>query len=144
MPNSERHLVAHLLRRAGFGGSAADLDAYSALGFEGAVDRLVNYDSVDDSAIESAVQLMRAGNPASTNDKHPEYGNPGLEVSIWLARMLLTRRPLQEKMTLFWHGHVVSSIEEVKSANLMCAQNALYRQNALTPNFKAFMKAVAR
>jgi uncharacterized protein (DUF1800 family) len=144
MPNSERHLVAHLLRRAGFGSSAAGLDTYSALGFEGAVDRLVNYDSVDDSALEDAVQQMRASNPVSTNDKHPEFGNPGLEVSIWLARMLLTQCPLQEKMTLFWHGHVVSSIEEVKSANLMYAQNSLYRQNALTTNFKAFMKAVAR
>ena len=100
MVPTERHLTAHLLRRAGFGGNASDVDAYTALGFEGAVDRMVNYESIDDSDLEHIVAQMRAGAPASTNDKHPEYGNPALEVALWLTRMMLTKRPLQEKMTL--------------------------------------------
>ncbi len=144
MAQTDRHWVAHLLRRAGFGGMPADIDAYTALGFEGAVDRLINFDEMDDSATEDAIKTMRLSAPDPQNDKHPEYGNPGLEVAVWLARMLLTRRPLQEKMTLFWHGHFTSSIQEVKSANLMNRQNTLYRLYALPTNFKEFTKAVAR
>ncbi len=144
MARTEKQMIAHLLRRAGFGGNNSDLEAYRALGFEGAVDRLVNYGAVDDGATERGVAEMRKQNPASANEKRPEYGNPGLEIAIWLYRMLSTRRPLQEKMTLFLHGHFTSSIEDVKNANLMYGQNALYRQNALTTDFKAFTKQVAR
>ncbi len=72
MARSERFMVAHLLRRAGFGASKADLDAYTALGFEGAVDRLLNYQSVDDSALEAVVARMRAENPVSSNDSWTE------------------------------------------------------------------------
>ncbi len=144
MARSERFMVAHLLRRAGFGASKADLDAYTALGFEGAVDRLLNYQSVDDSAVEAVVARMRAENPVSSNEKNPEYGNFDLEAAIWLARMTLSKRPLQEKMTLFWHGLLTSSIADVKNANLMYRQNSLYRTNALTTNFKDMVKAVAR
>ena len=98
MARPERHVIAHLLRRAGFGASVGDVEEYTALGFEGAVDRLINYDRVDDSDTESALQQMRAAAPTSTNDKHPEYGNPQLEVGLWFARMMLTKRPMQEKM----------------------------------------------
>lgn len=144
MARTERQQIAHLLRRAGFGGNAGDLDAYAALGFEGAVDRLLNYERVDDSETERATEKLRADNPAAANPEKPEYGNPGLEVVVWLTRMLMTKRPLQEKMTLFWHGHFTSSIAEVKIAPLMYRQNQLFRSQALPANFKDFTKAVAR
>jgi uncharacterized protein (DUF1800 family) len=144
MARPEKHVIAHLLRRAGFGGNAALVDEYAALGFEGAVDRLVNFERVDDGDTERVLQQMRAASPASTNDKHPEYGNPALEIALWLVRMLLTNRPLQEKMTFFWHGHFTSAIQDVKFASLMRKQMDLYRANALSADFKAFTKAVAR
>ncbi len=144
MARTDRQLIAHLLRRAGFGGNSADIDAYTALGFEGAVDRLINYQSVGDSAIEQAVTDLRSKSPASTNQMHPEYGNPAVEIATWIMRMLNTKRPLQEKMTLFWHGHFTSSIVDVKVASLMTGQNNLFRQNALSADFKAFTKQVAR
>jgi uncharacterized protein (DUF1800 family) len=144
MPRTGRQTIAHLLRRAGFGASAADLDAYTALGFEGAVDRLVNFQSVDDSAVENTVASMRAATPAVANEKRPEAGNPALEVAVFLARMLQSKRPLQEKMTLFWHGFLTSSITDVKLAPFMARQNDLYRSNALTASYKDLVKAVAR
>src|SRR5687768_3770156 len=144
MPQTDRHLIAHLLRRAGFGASQAELDEYSALGYEGAVDRLVNYERVDDSATEGAVERMRRDNPPYQNPERPERGNFPLEVAIWLTRMLLTQRPLQEKMALYWHGLLVSSIAEVNLAPLMYRQNALFRANALATSYKDLVKAVAR
>jgi uncharacterized protein (DUF1800 family) len=144
MPQADRHLIAHLLRRAGFGASQAEMDEYTALGYEGAVDRLINYERVDDSTAEAAVERMRRDNPAAANPEQPARGNPPLEAAIWLARMLLTRRPLQEKMTLYWHGFLVSSVAEVNSGILMARQNALFRSRALTTSYKDLVKAVAR
>jgi uncharacterized protein (DUF1800 family) len=144
MARSTRQQIAHLLRRAGFGAGAADLDYYTSLGFEGAVDRLVNYDSVDDSDTERAIARLRDDNPNPANAERPEYGNPALEMAAWLTRMLLTKRPLQEKMTFFWHGLLTSSIREVKVATLMAQQNALYRSMALPTSYRDMIKAVAR
>jgi len=144
MARSERHLIAHLLRRAGFGSNASDLDFYTSLGFVGSVDHLINYDRVDNSALEETISQMRANNPTYSNAERPEYGHPNLEVAIWLARMLLTRRPLQEKMALYWHGHFTSSVQDVRFAPLMHRQNELFRAHALTRNFKDLTRAVAR
>lgn len=49
----------------------------------------------------------------------------------WLERMIATPAPLQEKMTLFWHGHFTSSPEKGTSAQELLAQNQLFRQYAL-------------
>ncbi|MEO5952965.1 MAG: DUF1800 domain-containing protein [Chloroflexia bacterium] len=144
MARNTKQQIAHLLRRAGFGASAADLDYYTSLGFEGAVDHLINYSRVDDSEAEQVVATMRAENPDPSNPNHPEYGNPGLEMAVWLARMTKTKRPLQEKMTLFWHGLLTSNIRDVKVAGLMANQNALYRSMALPVSYRDMMKAVAR
>ena len=144
MAQTDKHLIAHLLRRAGFGSSQEDLDACAALGYEGAVDRLVNYESVDDSALEQIVARMRQENPELSNPDKPLNGNFPLEGAIWLTRMLLTKRPLQEKMTLYWHGLLTSSIAEVNRAPLMYRQNTLFRSLALTTSYKELVKAVAR
>ena len=144
MVRSEGHLVAHLLRRAGFGVGAEELATYTALGFEGAVDKLINFEQVDDSDLEKNLLAMREANPISTHPEFPEWGNREVEVAVWLARMLSTKRPLQEKMSLFWHGHFCSSVPGVHSSNLICRQNELFRNNALTPNVKELTKLVAR
>ncbi len=87
---------------------------------------------------------MRARTPGVGNINHPELGNPALEVAVFLTRMLMSARPLQEKMTLLWHGWLTSSLASVRYASMMTQQNDLYRANALTTDFKAMMKAVAR
>ena len=49
-------------------------------------------------------------------------------------------RPLQEKMTLFWHGHFTSSNDKINSTYAMVKQNQLYRVNAVG-NFQALTQA---
>jgi uncharacterized protein (DUF1800 family) len=46
----------------------------------------------------------------------------------WLERMARGSRPLQEKLTLFWHGHFATSVEKVRDPYLMWLQNDLFRQ----------------
>ena len=49
----------------------------------------------------------------------------------WVDRMVRTDRPLEEKMTLFWHGLFTSGVREVKNPTSMEHQNALFHREAL-------------
>ncbi len=46
----------------------------------------------------------------------------------WLERMVRVEQPAPERLTWFWHGHFATSIQKVKSASLMLAQNATLRR----------------
>jgi uncharacterized protein (DUF1800 family) len=63
--------------------------------------------------------------------------------SWWLTELITTRSPLGEKMTLFWHNHFVSSMQKVRSPQLIYRQNALLRSHALG-NFGELLRAVCR
>lgn len=120
-------LIAHLLRRAGFGSTPQEYLDYAAKGFEAAVDYLIDYEGVPDS-------------PA--DDPPPSAFDTGAVQELqrwWLSRLLKTSRPLQEKMTLFWHGHFATANVKVQSPELMWRQNALMRRHALG-NFRDLLR----
>ncbi len=135
MTDADRRWTAHLLRRAGFGWTPDELDQYAALGYEGAVNRLLAPADVDDSATDDLVAAAGLNLNAATKI--------GDGQALWLLRMLYTQRPLQEKMTLFWHNHFATAIQKVKDPQLMYAQNNLFRNNALG-RFDDLLKGVAR
>ncbi|MFX7938302.1 DUF1800 family protein, partial [Acinetobacter baumannii] len=65
-------------------------------------------------------------------------------VSYWWAnRMLQTDRPLEEKMTLFWHGHFATTEDKVRDYRKMLKQNELFRQKA-TGNYRDLLIATAK
>src|SRR6266487_4511145 len=107
--------TGHLLRRAGFGADPDDLTTYRSLGFNGAVDRLLNYQQISD------------------NDMEHRLNRPLEQVRWWLLRMAWTQRPLLEKMTLFWHGVLTSSFRKVGGRPgfmRMIIQNQFLRNHA--------------
>ncbi|HEY7092992.1 MAG TPA: DUF1800 domain-containing protein [Ktedonobacterales bacterium] len=109
----------HLLRRAGFGPTPTDLGEYLALGLTGAVDRLLNFSSVQDD--------LNSRLAAQTFDQT----NPTELMREWLLRMIYSKRPLEEKMTLFWHGVLTSSFRDVGGKThiyYMKQQNDLLRK----------------
>jgi uncharacterized protein (DUF1800 family) len=111
--------VNHLLRRAGFGPTPTDLGQYLALDLSGAVDRLLNFSSVQDD--------LNSRLAAQTFDQT----NPTELMRLWLLRMIYSKRPLEEKMTLFWHGALTSSFRDVGGKNhyyYMKQQNDLLRK----------------
>ena len=61
----------------------------------------------------------------------------------WADRMLNTERPLEEKMTLFWHGHFATSEDKVRDFRKMLRQNETFRRHA-TGDFRDLMVAVAQ
>ena len=61
----------------------------------------------------------------------------------WADRMVATPRPLEEKMTLFWHGHFATSETKVRDYRLLLAQNRTLRRNA-TGNFRQILLGIMR
>jgi hypothetical protein len=45
----------------------------------------------------------------------------------WANRMLTTRRPLEEKLTFFWHGHFATGVNKVRDYRMMLRQNEMFR-----------------
>jgi uncharacterized protein (DUF1800 family) len=136
--DTERARVAHLLRRAGFGSSEAELDHYTELGFSGALDRLLNPELVDDSSTDAVLE------PFALDLADPESRRKIEAAKLWwFNRMLLTGRPLQEKVTLFWHNHFATANAKVGDAVLMLQQIQLFRNSGLG-NFESLLQHVTR
>lgn len=131
--------AAHLLRRASFSATAAEVKASVGLGREETVKRLIGGKPI-------------TGSPSGTLPSIKELqaeGKPLLEDSIadqqlfWLYRMAHTDAPLLEKMTLFWHNHFATSYKKVREVPLMVRQNELFRKHALG-SFKELVMAVGQ
>ncbi|MEP0766507.1 MAG: DUF1800 domain-containing protein [Fimbriimonadia bacterium] len=127
-----RDKVSHLLRRASFGASVSEVEELEKLGVEGAVDRLLDFEKLEEGFDLPIEPLAREGRLA-----------PPVVALWWTARMLLTRRPLQEKMVLFWHDHFACSGEKVTSGNMLYAQNQLFRRLALS-DFRTILTEVSK
>jgi len=104
-------MIAHLLRRAGFGASPAELTAYSKLSYGQAVDRLVDYESIPDTVDANIAKPgfvgMTSRGPFSPNTVADDARQR------WLFRMVHSERPLQERMTLFWHNYFATGISKI-------------------------------
>lgn len=126
------HLVAHLLRRAGFGGSAADVAALAPLDIKEIVERLL------DPAARASLPM-----PTLLDTKAGHYDRYVAMTWAWLERMRTAAPPeaLVEKMTLFWHGHFASSLDKVGHIP-MWEQNDLFRTKGLG-SFRDLAQAVA-
>ena len=133
---NQRVRTAHLLRRAGFGATATELDHYAAMGTRAATDSLLAFGKVSNTGLESALPALDAAMAT------PAGPAAALIQAWWLQRMAESARPLEEKMTLFWHGLLTSGLDKAGTAQ-MHAQNQLFRTNALG-NFDDLLKAVSK
>ncbi len=151
--------AAHLLNRAGFGGTPAEIERLAALGLERAVTHLVDYESIPDSTADPAwakpdpnraerVRAARQAGPEQRRriqrEEQQQQRQHLLELrGWWLQRMAQGPRPFREKMTLFWHGHFATSAEKVRDAYLMWRQNELFRRLA-TGTWRQLLIEVAK
>ncbi len=150
--------AAHLLNRAGFGGSPADIGALYALGVTAAVESLLGGNEDEDlfppPALTGPKELFEQVRLARTGDEEQKRQAQQIarrqqaeEVRAarawWLDRMRYTLFPLREKMTLFWHGHFATGVEKVRAANLIWQQNETLRANALG-SFRSLAKEISR
>jgi uncharacterized protein (DUF1800 family) len=115
--------LMHLLRRAGFGARPDEVADYTALGVSGAVDQLLNPALVTDDLDANLAKL------------NLDLANNPLDMQRWfILRMIYSKRQLEEKMTLFWHGVLTSSYREVggkRGYAYIIPQNQLLRAHGL-------------
>jgi uncharacterized protein (DUF1800 family) len=177
--------AAHLLERAGFGGTPQEVAALAAMTPEQAVDHLVDFAKVEnvtfppfeESGIFAGMEVARAKHlllPQMAVEAQRTSTLPGIKpyprtmplndqprsdmvqfltrarsaewarVQQWLAnRALTTKRPLEEKLTLFWHGHFASENAKVIDYQLMLNQFDMLRTHA-NGNFRDLLLGITR
>ncbi len=145
----------HLLLRAGFGGSIEEVQRLHRLGLDGMVSWLVDYegrpDVVGGLVLEPGERIdrnkLRRMEEAERRRVRQRMRRADALLfqhvrRWWMDRMLTTRRPLEEKMTLFWHGHFTTSYRDVRRSHLMLQQNELLRFHA-TGNFGELLHQIS-
>jgi uncharacterized protein (DUF1800 family) len=103
--------IEHLLRRAGFGARPDEFDTFREMSISEAIDTLLNYadilDDVDSNIGKSGFVGM------TVRGTFAPQANITDARQRWLFRMVHSDRPLQEKMTLFWHNHFATGYNKI-------------------------------
>jgi uncharacterized protein (DUF1800 family) len=99
-----------LVHRATMGSTAADLARLSELGYSGWVDEQLDYESLDDSALEEVLgQALPTINMSSAEILTGFDNNPGTPIfeliNARLYRAVYSPRQLYERMVTFWSDH---------------------------------------
>jgi len=159
----------HLLLRAGFGGSDEQIRTLARWGVERAVDYLVDFEEISGQADEAdsfdkniirpitREERKRFTKARETGDedtvalfrnerqrRQREDRRQMREIQrAWLTKMVETPRPLEEKMTLFWHGHFATSYRNVEDSYHMYEQNRMLRKHSMG-NFRDLLLGIVR
>lgn len=150
----------HLLVRAGFGGTPGMVQGLLSKGLDEAVDWLVDFEGESATGPDRIVQAdtfdprIKMQLTAADYEAYRKAREAGDEEAIaafrrkqeqqerddrsamrsfeqwWLSRMIETPRPLEEKLTLFWHGHFAASYTTVENSWHMFRQNQFFRKHA--------------
>ena len=121
-PRTDLPLVAHLLRRAGFGGTSEEISEFASIDYEVAVDRLL--DAVDTTSIPDDV-IRRYHIDQSDLRTRPSSG------SYWVSRMVTTDAPLPEKVALLWHRVFATAQTKLIQGKVMSTQIEMFREYGL-------------
>ena len=122
MTDSNLPLMAHLLRRAGFGASRQDVEEYAALGYEATVEELLHPENAP-PAIEDE-DLIRRYHIDQNSLIYVESCQ-----AYWLYRMINTRRPLEEKLALFWHHVFATGYTKLNQPKAILKQVEMFRRH---------------
>jgi hypothetical protein len=144
----------HLMVRAGFGGTPQEVEQLCSLGLYKAVDHLVEFyrhpaaDAPFDARprlpadpLEARLRNDFIRNQAAETRNGAEGDQAGRLRRWWLERLVASPRPLQEKLTLFWHGLFAAQNSVVQNSYAMYQQNRLLREHA-AGNFGALLYGI--
>ncbi len=150
----------HLLWRAGFGGTDDQIRRLVSWGPEKSVDTLLNFgDGATTPAFEPPQadtfnkdimrppteeerKMYREAQRSQNEDELARIRKLRQDAEQadrrqmnevqkwWLRRMVETRSPMEEKLTLFWHGHFATSYRTIENSYHMYLQNQTLRKHA--------------
>jgi hypothetical protein len=122
MASEDIALMAHLMRRAGFGASREELEARVATGYEATVEELVNPEAAPVDRYEFLRYLPGFWKPVTS---------PGMGMAAWFHTMLNTKRPLEEKMVLFWHQVFATGQSKIDHWHELISQVDMFRDKGM-------------
>ena len=119
MSKTDLELMAHLMRRAGFGASREELDSLVLKGYENVVEELLSSQKANRMPDEIARRY------------HPELSSMMYIVGTgqeWLYRLATTESPLEEKISLFWHGIFATGYPKITNGKVLSVQIRMFRR----------------
>jgi len=128
--------VALLLRRAGFGPTAAELSAARDAGCAATLSALLTPTGPDIGATSAPLPSLGAdphvalGDPSEADRAEADRTRQAQLDRLnrwWLDRMTVSGHQAVERLLFFWHGHWATSVVKVKSPQLMIAQHRAIR-----------------
>jgi uncharacterized protein (DUF1800 family) len=115
-------LMAHLMRRAGFGAPYAEVEARAAKGYEATVEELLHPEA--QPALDYDVMLRYKTEWLNKNALEGQQEE-------WVFRMINTKRPLEEKLALFWHGLFCTGHAKCENPRQQSLEIEMFRQHGL-------------
>src|SRR5271156_1000463 len=128
-------LMAHLMRRAGFGAGREEIEARGPKGYGGRVEELP---PPEPRPPVDAYTLLRYQPASLLPGGQPPMGNVN-----WMYYLVNTKRPLEEKMALFWHHVFATGNSKVDNYDQLLEQIQLFRENGLG-SYRELLSKMAR
>jgi uncharacterized protein (DUF1800 family) len=119
---SEKALMAHLMRRAGFGASSEELDRLVEQGYDETVDQLLDIEQPN----RMSDNIIRR--------YHSEYSGMMGNLSAganWMYRMVSTDAPLREKLNLMWHGMYATGYSKLANGKVLHDQIRMFERHGM-------------
>ncbi len=124
MGSKDIALIAHLMRRAGFGATYEELEARDAKGYEATVEELLDPDSYGVPEFDEFI-------PARFYPAYEWPTAPTHPQANVVYHLISSPRPLHEKMALFWHMLFATSDAKVNGNHQMLQQFHMFREYGL-------------
>ena len=132
--SEEIALMAHLMRRAGFGAALPELGERTAKGYEATVEELLHPEEAPPLEEDVIRRFHVDQNSLMLIESCQAY---------WLYRMINSQKPLEEKMALFWHGLFATAYSKLNHAKGVVNQTNTFRRFGLG-SFKVLLGELAR
>ena len=120
MSSQDIALIAHLMRRAGFGATREELERYARNGYEATVEEMLDF---------SDARMMSLDLIRRYHHDHSAQFEPAGSGASWLYRLISTSAPLQEKLALFWHGVFATAYSKVTQGKVLMDQIRMFRSH---------------
>ena len=123
MADKDIALMAHLMRRAGFGATREELEARVEKGYEATVEELLHPEEQEPVDYYDFLRY------------HSGFWKPitssGMGSAEWLHYLINTKRPLEEKMVLFWHHVFATGQSKVDHYDELLDQIHMFRDRGM-------------
>jgi uncharacterized protein (DUF1800 family) len=134
MADREIQLMAHLMRRAAFGATFEELEMRAAKGYQATVEELLHPEEQPDLEMDLLQRYFvdwKEMNALEVNQAYLAY------------RMINTKRPLQEKVALFWHGILCTGNSKCEHGRQIQVQLDMFRSHGMG-SFSSLLTELSR